>query len=480
MRELFYIISSYLTKKINIASIKLVVLIPIFLFIYNLNKLAYNFPIGDDYYAILHFMNLYVKTDSIKEKLILLFSLHAEHQIIICKIITIFNYYLLSIINFKYLIYFGNLFLLGIIYISYKSFNIPDKNKFLYFIPVFFILLNFSFGESIIWAMASLTNFTVLFFSLLTYYIFNNSQVCRLPLTLFFATIATFSFGNGFLVFLPIILQLIFSKKYFLSFLLFIYFLILLKFYYSNGSLLESNRDEIKIDFNYFKNSILFLFVFLGSIFQNFYISLTYGLFLVIFFIFISYKKYYRINPINYSIMLFLFLSATITSVTRSSFGIEYGLASRYAFYSSIVSFFSYLISFELFFNQNFKKAKYFFKIFILLVIPISIVGFFLFPIKTKYQFTINTLPYIYYIQKKSNLEKEIYLNTLNIYRINSKNITNTYFIKSLPYINSKINQKLQKRYLIFQSINFNEGNILEDTKILKKSNKLNIYKNDF
>ena len=115
-------------KKI-IKTVKFLSIIPITLFVYNLIKLSNDIPLGDDYPAILKFLSLYIRANTFLEKFNLFFALHAEHQIFLCKFISLLTFKFFGSINFTFLIYIGNISILGIVLLLYKNFIFFDSLK---------------------------------------------------------------------------------------------------------------------------------------------------------------------------------------------------------------------------------------------------------------------------------------------------------------------------------------------------------------
>ena len=69
-------------------------------------RYAYNMPVGDDYDAILNFLNQYFETDWLS-KLQLLFGQHNEHRILLTRLISVIDLSIFGSINFSHLIWLG-------------------------------------------------------------------------------------------------------------------------------------------------------------------------------------------------------------------------------------------------------------------------------------------------------------------------------------------------------------------------------------
>ncbi len=111
-------------KKPSIAFlIFLLYTIPIAWFFFFVYTNSLNIPCGDDYKAILAFLNSFVRSASLSDKLNLIFSQYHEYRIGLCRIVTVLMYYIYGSINFKVLCVISNLSLIGIVYLFYKSFS---------------------------------------------------------------------------------------------------------------------------------------------------------------------------------------------------------------------------------------------------------------------------------------------------------------------------------------------------------------------
>jgi hypothetical protein len=119
-----------------------------------------NIPITDDFPAIFSTISSYLKEHSLVNNL---FKQHNEHLIVYDRFITLFYYWIFNEINLKYISLIGNLSLLPVLYIFWKTL----KNKGIYkfaIIPIAFWLFNLANYENMIFAMASLQNNTIIFF----------------------------------------------------------------------------------------------------------------------------------------------------------------------------------------------------------------------------------------------------------------------------------------------------------------------------
>lgn len=138
--------------------------IPPAFFFFMLVKFTPNVPCFDDYDAILNFLMNYIDAATLKEKLSLIFAQHNEHRIAFGKVFTVIHYYATGAIDFRVVTFFGNLSLLCITFVFFRMFR-AEKEKLLLFIPVVLVFFQFQYSETIVWPMASVSNFYVLLFA---------------------------------------------------------------------------------------------------------------------------------------------------------------------------------------------------------------------------------------------------------------------------------------------------------------------------
>ena len=159
----------------------LIIVSTIYNYFHTINKYSVNFPLADDYDAILVFLNSWEENNS---KISLLFSQHNEHRLGFLRVIVWLYYKMFSSINFTNLILLGNSLQILLLVIFYKSTN--DKRKFILIFPIFFLILNSSHWETQSWAMGSLSVYSVLVFAFFSLYLINKAETSYFILGIFF------------------------------------------------------------------------------------------------------------------------------------------------------------------------------------------------------------------------------------------------------------------------------------------------------
>lgn len=307
--------------------------------IYNLLSTSYyktvDFPLTDDFEAILNFIILWHDQPSIQEKFTLLFAQHNEHRLVFLRIVTLLQLKIFGNLNFKHLIITGNFFLiLTLIILIFKA---NRRIRWLYSVPASFLFLNLSSWENQSWAMASLSNFPVLTFSVLSLAILDKIENrFSFIAAIFFAILASFSQGNGLFVFiagLPLIGR---SKRkwtiWLLSgsiiYLFYFFFLDYVRPGHTTGSLLLFDLIFIKNIISYVLHllaSPLYskLNLFIGSIIVTIIFSLI--------FMIKSLAKF------DLAILIFFFLTIISLAFGRVEFGSGQALSSRYTIYPLLI-----------------------------------------------------------------------------------------------------------------------------------------------
>ena len=319
-------------------------------------KLAVNIPFGDDYDVILSYMN-----ESGKDRLELLFAQHNEHRPVFTKIVSEITYQLWGQVDFRILVFIGNASLVALLYGLYLLFN-KTGVPILYFLPVPYILFSIRLWGNATWAMASIGNYYVLLFSLLCFCFFTPKGILSLALSMTFAILASLTSGSGLLVFPVLILWAI--KRVWksrarestqvsasgngtkdttrliatlaVSFLVgYLYF----ESYNKPGhhpSIVDAWLDPIA--------SIAYFFGFLGSCIPYTLPAVLLGMTSFSSFCYLTYHKHYEKDPVLYSFAFLLIVMAAAAAMSRSGFGLQQALSSRYAIVSVLLLISIYLL----------------------------------------------------------------------------------------------------------------------------------------
>jgi hypothetical protein len=177
--------------------------IPILFFFLIQNQFIVNAPYSDDWNAINGLVIRYFSAgDSFFDKLSLIVGQNNEHREGYLSIIAIVQFWIFGNINYKLFDLLGSISILGIFFISYKYILKFKKPRWI-ILPIAFFLFNYLYYQNSFWAICALQNNTILFFMLVTFYfLVDLNSKFKFALALFFAVLATFTSGNGMLVFI--------------------------------------------------------------------------------------------------------------------------------------------------------------------------------------------------------------------------------------------------------------------------------------
>ena len=187
-------------------------LIPVGVFWYVWGVYATNVPKWDDH-VLRFFLFALDEEATFSGKLYQFVKQHNEHRIVYDRLITWLDYHLTGKLNFVHLMFIGNLSLMGLLAVFGRVLSqpvgVPDgvftragganwRTGLAYLPPVAFLLLNLSHWENMFWGMAALQNFTVMLWVFLVIYVLAYTQKTGLAIALGLA--ATLTSGNGLLV----------------------------------------------------------------------------------------------------------------------------------------------------------------------------------------------------------------------------------------------------------------------------------------
>ena len=321
----------------------LFILLPVGIFFAVFARFTVNAPINDDFTAILAFINNYISTPSFAGKVQLLLAQANEHRIVYDRIWTIISYKIFHTVNFNFLSLVGNLSLVGIAILYFNKFRSLGKSLYLY-IPVTVLLFNFASWENITFAMASLSNFTVYLFILLSLHYLTSGKAnnkMSLLLSILFFCLALFTQG-GALSLVPVSIFILIYKKQFKNLWIYLGIMVLLLgvYFYDyhspqhNGSIMDTLRElkgrMVLFAFSFLGNALNYFLIYTSNMQESLGITAIAGFCFFALFLYITKTKYYQRNLFNYSIMLLIVFSACLTALTRSSFGWDFASSSRY------------------------------------------------------------------------------------------------------------------------------------------------------
>jgi hypothetical protein len=170
-----------------------------------------NFPIADDFGAIINFNLDYLNTLTLSDKLTLLFSQNNDFKLVVLKLVDLTYLTIFDNVNLGHLRVFGYFMFLSTMFFLYKLGDFR-KTNILYFLPVPLLMISFAYSEINAFAMESLSHFLVIFLALATFYFLFQTKYFVLAILCLF--LGVFANGNGLLLIPLGALGLLFLKKY--------------------------------------------------------------------------------------------------------------------------------------------------------------------------------------------------------------------------------------------------------------------------
>lgn len=311
-------------------------------YLLTIHKYAYNMPVGDDYDAVLAFLNRFAISNP-SEKFWLVFSQHNEHRILLTHLLSILDLAIFKQVNFLHLIWLGSIgWLLSIA--AFLHFSKKEGASNFELIPAGIILLSFSHHEMMTWAMTSIQQYYQVFFGILAIGCMTRN---RFSLTMLFYILAIFTSGGGMSL-VPLTNLYYASHKKWRDLTLCIlvticvllaYFIILPYTSPATGKIFQTlTQPHIFIGYIIGFTGGLGNIQELGNI--SFFIC---GLCLLLLFS-VNAKIAYKKSPFLFWVCVYVIITATLAALNRSNEGIQTSGDSRYSEYSLLFLASTYLI----------------------------------------------------------------------------------------------------------------------------------------
>lgn len=311
---------------INVALFSLVI------YGFTIYQYAFNMPAGDDYDAILGFLNGYTQSDFLK-KIELIFSQHNEHRIALTRLSSLVDYSIFGRVNFIHLIWFGALGWVLTIYALWH-FSKTAKISFIQFSPIVILLTSSSHFDTMTWAMASIQQYFQILFAVLSIGFMINRRVAISLISYLFAVFT----GGGGLILGPLMSVYYFSRREWRQ--LCINVLASIAIYTAYFALLPYHSPEPKnlaINLAHLQTWFSYAMGFIGSVgsapqYGALPILIT-GFCATILFL-LNAKSAQARSPLFFWIGIYVMLLGLVTALNRSDLGLLSSGDSRYSPYS--------------------------------------------------------------------------------------------------------------------------------------------------
>jgi len=311
------------------------------IYLLTIYRFAFDQPYGDDYDAILAFLNHYVQV-SPSEQIQLFFSQHNEHRILLSRLAAIIDLSFFGHINFIHLIWLGTcgwFFAIYALWFFSKKYGIA----FIEFTPAAILLLSFSHYEMMTWAMTSIQQYWQVTFGIMAIGFMVNGNFYRSNI---FYIAAIFTSGGG-MALVPLINLYYLANQQWKNFFLCagLTAIVLLTYFILLPYQSPPTKQLIEILFHphlFFA----YFFGFVGGLGKIQSLGLASYLLagLVLFVVFI--KKVIGIKnhcPFYFWLCFYVLLTAVLAALNRSFLGVETSGDSRYSEYSLLFAASTYL-----------------------------------------------------------------------------------------------------------------------------------------
>lgn len=308
-----------------------------------------NMPNWDDYDSVLNWLHEYLTAGGLQEKLSLLFIQHNEHRIVINRLFVLAQYMASGHVNFLFLNFIG-LSAVLIIALYFVTAGIKITGSRLAVIPIPYILLSFSTFGLVSFAMASITQYWQILFSIIAIAAASRAESKFVFIALASAFLAAFSGAGGLLVFPAVLIQQLARKEKFRAVLWLLamaavgwfYFIFLRYQTPANGVVTE--HVFLRNPFELVWYALAFLGNFGAAFPDGLMVSGFFGLILCVFLLASLRSRSGIGDDVPYTIAFLMILTAGSAALSRFSGGLDSALSSRYTIYSSVFACAVYII----------------------------------------------------------------------------------------------------------------------------------------
>ncbi|MFM8251488.1 MAG: hypothetical protein ACKOBW_07850 [Planctomycetota bacterium] len=342
--------------------------LPIASYFWLVARYAVNIPFWDDFDSLLGFLS--------KSPLDLhhFWEQHNEHRIFWTRLVAWITHRALGPVDLRILIVIGNLGVAGLGMVLAWNWETRRLPRW-YFLPCLYILFAPQSWENMTWAMASLQNFYVVLFAALAIACWQWTTLRWQLAAVAWASLATFTSGNGILVFVVFFLwQFVrcYEKRawsrvtllwitVFAGLLLWCYFS-----GYQSPAAHPSIREQLLSPVRLIRFYLVLCGAFLGDLSRP--IALLAGLLQVSCFLLLAGRRYDHRNPFVFYLLMFCLGSMFVASLSRAGFGVPQALASRYRILPLLTLALNYVAVSELW-PQRFQQRRVFMTLLIITMV---------------------------------------------------------------------------------------------------------------
>jgi len=255
------------------------ILLPPAIYFYFVYTYSLNLPFADDFTNLDQAKRI-IESTNFSEQFSIFFVLENGHRIAFTRFIYTITFFLLGEIDFRLLIVLGNIPLVALLYLFFRTLKVSHTNL-LYFVPVSILLFQLQSWKNMTWAASALQHQYILLFTGLTFYFLSKNSNRGFYCAFFFAVISIFTHAGGLVTIFLGWATLVISKRYRQSSIWVLGTFILGFFYLKNfeaGVNVFSGTQSLAG----FKNLLTYFFAYLGSAisFENMHVAVGLGMIL--------------------------------------------------------------------------------------------------------------------------------------------------------------------------------------------------------
>lgn len=357
--------------------------VPVVLWVAVVLYYSVNLPWYDDFDPFPDFLHKWITSDSLPERLTLLFQPNNEHRMVVGKLATLGYYWVTGHLNFTFLHIGAALFTLGTLAVFWQAFKRSDLSAW-YFLPVPFLLFQLQYHLIFLWAICGWQHEPVVFFVVLSMFLLSGK---RFTGALLAGVCATYAMSSGIFVW-PAGVAVLLLRSQYKQLTAWIAVGALAVGFYFYGMSAQGNESSFAFFAKYPHLSVLGFFAFLGGLFDFFpekdivvrsalpvlmafiamiwvvvwlwrqltpWLARTFGLFkndpapL-------ETERAVNLNAFLLGILSFLLVEALVIGLLRPRFGFFVMIVSNYKIYPALfltVTYLSFIVSTQ---NQNLRK----------------------------------------------------------------------------------------------------------------------------
>ena len=333
---------------------------PAVVYFYSIYIYGTNIPFSEDYPRLLNETISIIQSNSLQEKLALIFLSHnLETLILFQRVIILLIYSTWGEIDLKAALFIGNGTLLGLLFFVYKT--LPEKREKIFLVlPAALILFQLKPNWIyLIWS-TNVARLHALFLAGLVFYFLAKGSTKYFFGASFLSICATLAHNTGVVVIPTAWMMLIIQKRFKLAWVWLVGNTIFLGFYSYFGFFTSPATTSLFSfsSLNDLARAGLFFTSFLGSVFsfENQTVIFTSGILIICYFIFLLYRKYYAMNLPVFGYMIYTIQLAAIAAIFRSGLGESAIFADRYKIHSLLMILMIYISLVDLFYSRINKK----------------------------------------------------------------------------------------------------------------------------